>query len=279
MKAAWIGAAALVAIASTAAAQDAEKAAPCGTPPEGMVCIPGGWYERGSDTGPEAARPAMRVWVDTWYMDVYEATFKDYSDCVSQKKCEKAGPQYRDFNRPRQPITGISWYDADNFCKVHGKRLPTEAEWEHAARGPENKLHWWGDEAATCERAVIMDKSGRGCGTPKAGDNPEKGRPLVVGSRPADQWGMYDILGNSWEWVADWYAPSYAACGEDCAGKNPKGPCGGAAKCPGHRQKIVRGGSWYWPASYATGIWRRAHVATNRPFHHFGFRCAADLPK
>ncbi|GMV43324.1 MAG: hypothetical protein AMXMBFR64_50400 [Myxococcales bacterium] len=276
MRAAWIGVL-VIGVAQWTAALAQDTPAPCGTPPEGMVCIPGGWYERGSDTGPDNARPAMKVWVDTFYMDVYEATFKEYSDCVSLKKCEKAGPQYQDFNRPRQPITGISWYDADTFCKAHGKRLPTEAEWERAARGPDNKLHWWGDEPATCERAVIMDKTGRGCGTPKKGGSPEKGRPLVVGSRPVDPWGMYDILGNSWEWVADWYAPSYAACGEACAGRNPKGPCGGAEKCPGNRQKLVRGGSWFWPASYATGIWRRPHVATNRPFHHFGFRCAQDL--
>lgn len=263
-----------VALAGSAVAQEAEKPAPCGAAPDGMVCIPGGWFTRGADDGPEAARPAAKVWVDTFFMDTYEVTYKDYSDCIAARRCPKSGPQYRDFNRPRQPITGISWYDAVAYCAWKGKRLPTEAEWERAARGPDNATHWWGEAPATCERAVIMDKTGRGCGTPKAGDHPEKGRPLVVGSRPADPWGMYDILGNSWEWVSDWSSPSYAACGEDCEGRNPKGPCGGAEKCPGHRTKVVRGGSWYWPASYATGVWRRFHVPSNRPFHHFGFRCA-----
>jgi formylglycine-generating enzyme required for sulfatase activity len=77
--------------------------------------------------------------------------------------------------------------------------------------------------------------------------------------------------------VADWSSPSYAACGAACLGTNPRGPCQGAAKCPGHREKIVRGGSWYWKGHMATGYYRRFHVPSNRPFHHFGFRCAASL--
>jgi formylglycine-generating enzyme required for sulfatase activity len=267
----------LVFVASLPAlAQPADEPAPCKDAPAGMQCVPGGWFTRGADDGPDNARPADKVWVDTFYMDTYEVTYGDYQACVKAKKCAKAGPHYQDFNRPRQPVTGVSWYDARQYCEAQGKRLPTEAEWERAARGPNNTLHSWGDEAATCERAVIMDKRGRGCGTPKKGGSPEKGRPLEVGSRPVEAYGLYDMMGNSWEWVADWYSPTYAACGADCQGRNPKGPCGGADKCPKHRQKIVRGGSWYWPASYATAVWRRAHVATNNPFHHFGFRCAAS---
>jgi len=243
-----------------------------------MACIPGGWFLRGSDTGPENARPAATIWADTFYMDVIETTFGQYQACVKAGKCNPGGPRYRDYSRPRQPIVGISWYDAVKYCRAMGKHLPTEAEWEKAARGPDGKLHPWGDEPATCRRAIIKDRTGRGCGKKKLkGKGPEKGRTWEVGSRAPGIYGLYDMSGNSWEWVWDWYSRSYGKCGEDCLGRNPRGPCGGADKCPRHRKKIVRGGSWYWDASYATAIYRRPHVPSNNPYHHFGFRCAASI--
>ena len=85
------------------------------------------------------------------------------------------------------------------------------------------------------------------------------------------------MMGNSWEWVLDWYSKSYADCGEACEGIDPKGPCDGAERCPRHYMKVVRGGSWYWDASRATGVFRRPHFPANEPFHHFGFRCAASV--
>lgn len=274
---------ALLALAAGDMAPVADDAAPDGTPPlpckpapEGMACVPGGWFIRGSDEGPKDARPQERVWVQTFYMDLNEVTTEAYKACVARKECPKAGPNYKDYSRPRQPIVGVSWYDAQAFCEAHGKRLPTEAEWEKAARGPAGETHPWGNAPATCERAVIKDARGRSCGVKKRFGSPEKGRTLEVGSRPAGRYGLFDMSGNSWEWVADWYSKSYAKCGDDCRGKNPKGPCGGADRCPKHYKKVVRGGSWYWPASHATGVYRRAHIPKNDPyFHHFGFRCAA----
>jgi formylglycine-generating enzyme required for sulfatase activity len=87
------------------------------------------------------------------------------------------------------------------------------------------------------------------------------------------------MMGNAWEWVHDWASDSYAACGDACAGIDPRGPCDGAEECPGHDQRVVRGGSWYWPAEYATGTHRRTHFPINEisNFHHFGFRCAASV--
>jgi sulfatase modifying factor 1 len=84
------------------------------------------------------------------------------------------------------------------------------------------------------------------------------------------------MAGNQYEWVADWASESYAACGAACAGPDPRGPCDGALTCDGHHERVVRGGSWYWPAQNARGSFRRFHVPGNRPFHHFGFRCAAS---
>jgi len=250
---------------------------PCGEPPAGMACIPGGPFVRGTDDGPPNTRPAAVVTLSTFYMDLYEVTNEEYQACVKARMCDPAGPRYVDYDRPRQPITGVSWYDAEKYCRAQGKHLPTEAEWEKAARGPDGHLYPWGDEPVTCKRAVIMDSTGRSCGVKKArGKHPEKGRTLEVGSRPPGIYGLYDMIGNAWEWVADWYSESYGACGQACLGKDPKGPCNGKDPCKGHRMKLVRGGSWYWPASYNTGVYRRPHYPSNEPFHHFGFRCAAS---
>ncbi|MBM4395508.1 MAG: SUMF1/EgtB/PvdO family nonheme iron enzyme [Deltaproteobacteria bacterium] len=243
-----------------------------------MSCVPGGPFVRGADHGPEDARPASRVFVSTFYMDRDEVTHAEYQACVKARKCPPAGPKYVDYDRPRQPVTGVSWHDAVAYCRATGRRLPTEAEWEKAARGPDGRLYPWGDEPVTCKRAVIMDETGRSCGVRKSkGGHPEKGRTLEVGSRPPGIFGLYDMIGNSWEWVADWHSRSWTACGDACAGPDPKGPCGGRDPCPGHRQRVVRGGSWYWPASHATGVFRRPHFPSNEPFHHFGFRCAASV--
>ncbi len=269
------GAGADVRVGAGAVAADGTRGLPCEEPPVGMACVPAGPFIRGADDGPEHARPAATIWLQTYYMDLDEVTYAEYKACAKARKCPQSGPGYTDFDRPRQPINGISWHDAVAYCAAQGKRLPTEAQWEKAARGPDGDLHPWGDEPATCERAIIKDARGRGCGVKKQGSKPETGRPWEVGSLPPGHYGLRDMSGNSWEWVADWYSRSYAECGDACLGVDPKGPCGGAAECPGHRRKIVRGGSWYWDASYATAIWRRPHFPENRPFHHFGFRCAA----
>ena len=246
-----------------------------------MACIEGGPFVRGTDDGPNNTRPAMTIALQTFYMDVYEVTYAQYKACEKledkDRRCPRSGPQYTDFNHPDMPIQGVSWFDAKAYCEAQGKRLPTEAQWEKAARGPDGLLHPWGDEQATCEHAIIKDARGRSCGLKKAISKPETGRPWDVGSRPAGVYGLHDMVGNSWEWVADWYAKSYDKCGDDCAGVDPKGPCDGADKCPGHWLKIVRGGSWYWDHTRATSVWRRTHRPSNEPFHHFGFRCAATV--
>lgn len=253
-------------LALSAPALAAEPAA-CGEVPADMACIPGGPFLRGSDRGPRDERPAATVEVDAFLMDLREVTVADYQACVAAKACAKAGPNYRGFSDADQPITGVSWFNAVEFCTFKGKRLPTEAEWEKAARGTDGRRYPWGDEPATCARAVIKEGEPNGCG---------RGKVWPVGSRPAGVHGLFDMAGNSWEWVADWYSKSYAACGAGCSGKNPKGPCGGAATCAGATERVVRGGSWYWEAPYATTTKRRSHLPGNRPFHHFGFRCARD---
>lgn len=265
----------------------------CLTPIEGMSCIPGGKFIRGSDTDEHNKKcdqpsfnkhkysnttPQAEIWMQTYYMDKTEVTTEAYKACVKKKKCRKAGPVYIDFSAPTQPITGINWYDADQFCKAQGKHLATEAEWEKAARGEKGELYAWGNEEATCERAILMDEKGRSCGRKKKGHRPEAGRISEVCARGENRYGLCDMTGNAEEWVADWYTDSYKACGKACEGIDPKGPCEGsnAEHCGKLSYKVVRGGSWYWPASHATAYHRRSHVPSNEPGHHFGFRCAAS---
>lgn len=240
-----------------------------------MSCIPGGKFTVGTDDGPENAQPAHQIELHTFYMDKFEVTYKEYKDCWKKGDCPKGGPFYLDFNRPHQSINGVTWHGAKKYCEVMGKHLPTEAEWEAAARGPDAEVFPWGNDPATCKIAIIRDGRGRSCGVEKRGTENWKGRPFIVGSRPAQRYGLYDMAGNSWEYVADWFSPSFAECGDACTGIDPKGPCGGADKCEGNKEKLVKGGSWYWQSEYASGYYRRPQPPNNRPFHHFGFRCAA----
>lgn len=267
---------------------DGAPVTPCEDAPQGMACVPGGILIRGHDGSdgcdqPEKRgaegnfRPAGQVWLQTFYMDLTEVTYGAYKACEAAGDCRRVNPQYQDFDRPDQPMTGPSWFDAVAYCESLGKRLPTEAQWELAARGGDGEGFPWGDEPATCERAVIMDEQGRSCGVTKVGRSPGTGRPFVVASKPAGRNGLFDMAGNAEEWVADWYSASYEECGAACAGIDPRGPCDGESPCPGHGRRVVKGGSWYWPAACATAYNRRPWVPSNDPMHHFGFRCAASV--
>ncbi len=247
--------------------------------PAGMKCIPGGEFIRGSnrttvdeDSGRKVKDefPESKVYVSTFFMDTNEVTFSQYQECVRAGGCKPAKPNYRGYSNPHQPMLGVNWFHARDYCTWVGKRLPTEAEWEKAARGDAGDSFPWGNEPADCTRAIIQEKGKKGCGT---------GITWDVASRPAYRYGLYDMAGNSWEWVNDWYSESYEKCGQPCFGKDPKGPCDGAEKCQGHTKKVVRGGSWWWDGVYALAYNRRPHYPSNKPFHHFGFRCAKSMNK
>lgn len=261
----------------------------CSEKIDGMSCIPSGEFIRGSDVHEKNERPMAKIYLSAFYMDQYEVTNADFQKCLSVGKCQdcfKAGtckgirPNYGSiYMKPKQPIVGISWYTAKEYCEFMGKRLPTEAEWEKAARGTDGRIFPWGDEPANCKLAIIEEDGRKGCWD-RVLPKPHRMTTRDVGLRAPNQYGLYDMAGNSWEYVEDWYSPSYEKCGKDCFGPNPKGPCPGEASCKKFgSEKIVKGGSWWWPASYARASYRRPHIPSNKPiYHHFGFRCAKDHP-
>lgn len=267
-----------------------EKKAPaCLNSFPGMSCIPAGEFIRGSNKHGADERPEAKVYVSEFYMDINEVTNEEFNKCLAEGKCKEClknktctyvGAKYgKRYQGPKQPVSGISWFTAKEYCEWAGKRLPTEAEWEKAARGTDGDIYPWGNEEADCTRAIIMDRQGRkGCAPKKL--SPDWHMPTQnVGSRPAGKYGLYDMAGNSWEWVSDWYAP-YAKCGDSCQGRDPKGPCGGADKCPGYTHKVLKSGSWWWSAYYARSSNRRHNdPGFKEQYHHFGFRCAKDPQK
>lgn len=259
---------------AVAQAREVQDACPVSIP-EDMACIPGGEFVRGSDDGPDNERPAEQVSVSTFLLETREVTNARYTECVTSGECQRLVP-FRGYMSAQQPAVGMRWQDADAFCRRLGRRLPTEAEWEFAASGPEHHRYPWGDEVPDrpCDAAIVRIHAGRGCG---------RETTWPVGSRPAGPYGLYDMAGNVWEWVADHYSWCFdgcaRACGADCRGLDPQGPCGGPSEpCPaslGHR--TVRGGSWWYRIERATTTGRRGVPGDNPNPHRFGFRCAKSV--
>ena len=243
-------------------------AVPCEkTPPPGMVCIAGGSAIIGADDRTPAEKPRHTVDVETFYLDTKEVTAGDYTRCEKAGACPKLPrpKYYASFQKPELPNVPSTWDMAQKYCVYVGKRLPTEAEWEKAARGPEGRTYPWGEEAPSCERANY-----KGCP-----DNTTK----PPGSYPPNAQGVFDMAGNGYEWVKDWYAPCFQgcarACGDNCLQANPRGPCDGASKCKGHTERVLKGGSWYWPEEMLRGSWRRGQRGASG-LHRLSFRCASS---
>jgi sulfatase modifying factor 1 len=230
-----------------------------------LVPIPAGEFRMGSPDGEvspegdeagEDEKPRHKVYLDEFHIGKYEVTaaqygrFRTETDRKTNEQPDPAGPDHQNPQQsagagPDRPAINVSWNDAKAYCEWAGLRLPTEAEWEKAARGGPDTWYWWGDKAS-------RDKA-----------NYDSDGMTPVGSFPPNPYGLYDTAGNVWEWCSDWYSENYYSVSPS---RNPQGPASGSTR-------IHRGGSWMnYPHYIRPAI--RYSSAPERWSKLIGFRCA-----
>ncbi len=246
----------------------ADKSSPAPSPknPVPMILISSGEFWMGSpeDEGDADEHPRNKVYLDAFYVDIYEVTVSHYAKFM--KATRRNVPEFWDQVDLRRdsekPVVGISWYDARDYCEWSGKRLPTEAEWERTARGTEGRKYPWGSNPPSPNLANF-DQNFR---TEKAYADYLKPVGAYKNSRTPE--GAYDMTGNVWEWVNDWYEENYY---KHIPTRNPLGPDRGETK-------VMRGGSW----DYYPWILRSADRNGLNPSDRYatlGFRCAREAEK
>lgn len=244
-----------------------------------------------SDEGEEDERPAHQVTLKAFLLDEHEVTNGQYLECVNAKICRpwkadaakamKYGSE-QEFRGARKPVVGVSFDDAKTYCEWRGKRLPTEAEWERAARGDDGRKYPWG--------SAFPDPKKHGCFQGCQG-----GATAEVGSFPADAgpYGHHDLAGNVWEWSADHYDPY--AYKRPSADRGVPGTCDeilaaqdelrkkklegytGSNPIPTECERVLRGGAFNYHAKGLRSSNRVHHPGTWRLLVA-GFRCAKDAP-
>ena len=264
-----------------------------------MILVPGGEYFMGSDEKDALdEKPPHKVKLSPYCLDEFEETVAQYKECSDRGACRRAGkennwPGITELQRKvydplcniadpvgkaQHPINCIDWDQAREACEARGGRLPTEAEWEFAARGPDGRIYPWGDEAPN---AQLLNACGKECVawqkkhrepdlTPAAMYDEDDGFPNTspVGSFPKgkSRYGIQDVVGNVWEWVADHYA-EYGVGSAASMVADPKGPAAGA-------DRVIRGGAWNGAQPSWVRPSFRFHVAPTARSYGFGFRCA-----
>ena len=236
--------------------KDAESAQ-AGQAPMGL--IPDGKFWMGIDglQGLDDERPRHAVFLKAYAMDLYEVTVGRYAAFLRQTG--RKPPLFWDTvdlnEHADRPVIGVDWADADAYCGWADKRLPTEAEWEHAARGSDERRYPWGNETPIPELAnYAIGARFSYSQTLMPVGHYEKGR---------SPYGMYDMAGNVWEWVQDWYGANYYEISEE---QNPRGPDEG-------QFKVLRGGSWSELPKYLL-TYGRFKLPPNTRNSYTGFRCA-----
>ena len=209
--------------------------------------------------------PYHPVTLPEYYMDKTEVTNRMYKACVDAQACEtpmsdpESGCNWDPVAGADKPVVCVVWLQAKAFCEWAGRRLPTEAEWEKAARGTNERRYPWGVIEATCVHAVMDGNGGDGCGT---------GGALPVCSRPEGNspFSLCDMAGNVWEWTADFYSPDYYA---NSPADDPQGPGTGTAR-------VMRGGSFADGHEYLRTS-DRASLDPGFFYNNVGFRCAKSM--
>jgi eukaryotic-like serine/threonine-protein kinase len=221
-----------------------------------LVYVPAGEFLMGSTGANMQAssgeKPQHKVTLDAYWIDRTEVMADQYAKCVAAGKCTK--PRCTGTGEGDHPVVCVTWQDAANYCAWARRRLPTEAEWEKAARGPDGRKYPWGNKSPDCARANYY-----GC----------KGVTAAVGSYSAgaSPYGALDMAGNVWEWVNDWYSSYFGSSSVS----NPQGPATGT-------DRVLRGGGW----SFQEDSLRSAYRRSERPASQhdtLGFRCAATPGK
>jgi iron(II)-dependent oxidoreductase len=225
---------------------------------DAMMIIPGGSFPMGYDHRHPDEKPQHVETVSSFAIDLYEVTNDQYLKFISVTK--RTVPEHWENSqypkdKANHPVVYVTWYDARDFCAWAGKRLPTEAEWEKAARSEDGRLYPWGNDF-----------------DPKKANTPQSrlGGTTPVGSFPAGRspYGLYDVSGNAWEWTDSW-ARAY-----------PGSPIPRGHYFTGE-YKVLRGGSWIDCSFYRCGIsaltFNRGYFRPETKNEGFGFRCAKDV--
>ena len=240
-----------------------------------MAYVPAGNFEMGGKGGDIDEKPEHSIYLDAFWMDQTEATNARYAKCVQLGACTPpqrknsetrsnyyGNPEYDDY-----PVIDVDWNQANQYCLWAGARLPTEAEWEKAARGTDGRLYTWGN-AFDGTKANFCDKN---CSFFYANHDYNDGyadtAPVGAFNSGRSEYGIFNLAGNVWEWVMDIYDSSYYF---DSPSMNPLGPTMG-------EYRVLRGGSWFdfdHGLRSANRSWERATSFSNR----IGFRCARSAP-
>lgn len=217
--------------------------------PPAMVLVPGGVGRMGSSTGLADEQPVHAVHLDSFYLDRFEVTRIEFHEWLVAAGKRRVG----DISDPFKPATGMTWHQAAAYCRARGRRLPTEAEWEFAARGPEGHPYPWGQKQPDDTRASFARTAHRLLQV----------HTLAAGATPL---GVHHMAGNVAEWVHDWWSPDYYT---NSPRDNPRGPASGD-------YKAVRGGAYNSPITELRATARGYHNP-ERGAAHIGFRCARDV--
>ncbi len=241
-----------ISVASPIAAQQATTPFPAGDDiGQNMVLIPAGKIQRGCDQlGPEHGGPAHPVYLDLFMIDIYEVTNARFEKIMPDHKLRRSLSSHCD----HCPVTKVTWFEAADFCHLIGKALPSEAQWEKAAGAVSGCEFPWGPEFDPARKQA-------------RGGLELKEKANLVGGYPPNKYGIYDMAGNVWEWVADWYSPKYYFL-EPLY--NPRGPSRGV-------MKVRRGGAWSDSIKAMKAGYRDWSYPFSRSYSDIGFRCAINL--